>query len=154
MRLNCNEFSSPEYLKDEIQTLIEQSHAPLPPVITRIFQTIPLFQAIAENEEKHLISLVGNRCNFQIHFKHEPQFYPIPKVSPSNIEISKYIRTQSTLLSSSPVIFKKMNVANGSIELRTGDVAIQEVRSLVPLFYYVSRYFRLILSLFRLPPMD
>lgn len=129
IRFHCNEFSSPEHLKDEIQTSIEQLLSCLPPTITRTFQTISLFQPIAENEEKHLISLVGNRCNLQIHFKPEPQFYSIPKASPSNAEISRFILTQSTLFSSSPDVFKKMIVANGSIELRTGDIAIQEVRS-------------------------
>ena len=129
IRLYCNEFSSPEHLKDEIHTSIEQSLSRLPSTITRTFPTISLFQPIAENRAKHLISLVGSRCNLQIHFKHEPQFYSIPKASPSNAEISKFILTQSTLFSSSPDVFKKMIVANGSIELRTGDIATQEVHS-------------------------
>jgi hypothetical protein len=68
-----------------------------------------------------------NSCYIKTELKHSYQSHSVPKASVSNTQVSKSIITQSELFSSSSDVFKKMIVGQGSIELRTGDIALQQV---------------------------
>ncbi len=50
------------------------------------------------------------------------QCYTIPKALSSNLQV-----LQSDDFLSSPDVFNKIDVANGSIEIRTGDIGLQKV---------------------------
>ena len=136
IRLSLNEFSAPAHLKNEIENSIEQLFSSFSSRITRTFQSMPFAQMLAENEIKHLTSMIQNRCYMKIHHQSFVQSYDIPKAPSSTMETSKFIVTQSELFSSSPDVFKKMSVAKGFIELRTGDIALQEVRRFNFLRYF------------------
>jgi len=68
-----------------------------------------------------------NGCYIKTEFEHIYQCHSVPTASVSNSQVSKSIMAQSELFCSSSDVFKKMIVGNGSIELRTGDIALQKV---------------------------
>lgn len=128
-RLELNEFSAPPYLKDEIESSIQQLLSQTLSSTTRkTFESIQLFKEIIKQEEKHLKSIAKkNRCYIKTQLKHVYQFHSIPKASVSDSQVSKSVIAQSELLCSSSDVFKKMIAGNGSIELRIGDIALQNV---------------------------
>jgi hypothetical protein len=132
IRLGLNEFSAPQHLKNEIESSIQQLLSQSSSTTTKTFESIQLFKDIAEYEEKHLKSIARkNHCYIKTELKHTHQSHSVPKASISNIQVSKSIVAQSEHFSSSSDVFKKMIVENGSIELRTGDIALQEVDTII-----------------------
>lgn len=83
---------------------------------------------VAEKEEQRVKSIAQRHwCSIKTKLQHNYQTYPVPKASVQNNHISKSTLKQSTEFCSSPDVFRKMIVANGSIEFRTGDIALQKV---------------------------
>ncbi|CAF3163547.1 unnamed protein product [Rotaria sp. Silwood2] len=130
LRLRLNEFSAPRHLKNEIESHIEQLWSCSSSIIT--FNSIQLPITVAENVEQHLL-LIAERAHFSIKtkLKYIDQSFVVPKASIFNNQISKSIEEQSNLFSSSSDVFKKITLTNGSIELRTGDIALQKVDTII-----------------------
>ncbi|CAF1337143.1 unnamed protein product, partial [Rotaria sordida] len=132
LRLRLNEFSAPRHLKDEIESSIQKLLFQSTSKTTTMLESIPLFTPIAEKEEQYLKSIAQhNRCYLKTELKHNYQSYPVPKATISNKQTSKSIIEQSELFCSSTDVFKKLIIANGSIELRTGDIALQKVDTII-----------------------
>ncbi|CAF1388528.1 unnamed protein product [Rotaria sordida] len=132
LRLRLNEFSAPRHLKDEIESSIQKLLFQSTSKTTTMLESIPLFTPIAEKEEQYLKSIAQhNRCYLKTELKHNYQSYPVPKATISNKQTSKSIIEQSELFCSSTNVFKKLIIANGSIELRTGDIALQKVDTII-----------------------
>ncbi|CAF4081016.1 unnamed protein product [Rotaria sordida] len=126
LQLESNEFLAPEYIKNDIESYIEEI---LSEVSTnKTFETIELCKDIAIKEEQHLRIIAERyKCYIKTELKHNYQSYPVPKALISNTQVSQSIFEQSKQFYSSTDVLKKMIVANGSIELRIGDIALQEV---------------------------
>ncbi|CAF4593643.1 unnamed protein product [Rotaria socialis] len=130
IRLTLNEFSAPRHLKDEIESSIEKLLSQ--PATTIEFSSIPLLTDIAEKEEQHVRAIAQRcYCSVKTELLCNYQSYPLPKASISNKQISKAILEQSELFCSSPDVYKKRIIADGSIELRTGDIALQKVDTII-----------------------
>ncbi|CAF4065341.1 unnamed protein product [Rotaria sordida] len=126
LQLESNEFLAPEHIKNDIESYIEEI---LSEVSTnKTFETIELCKDIAIKEEQHLRIIAERyKCYIKTELKHNYQSYPVPKALISNTQVSQSIFEQSKQFYSSTDVLKKMIVANGSIELRIGDIALQEV---------------------------
>ncbi|CAF1265776.1 unnamed protein product, partial [Rotaria sordida] len=130
LQLESNEFLAPEYIKNDIESYIEEI---LSEVSTnKTFETIELCKDIAIKEEQHLRIIAERyKCYIKTELKHNYQSYPVPKALISNTQVSQSIFEQSKQFYSSTDVLKKMIVANGSIELRIGDIALQETDVIV-----------------------
>ena len=118
LRLRSKEFSAPQHLKDEIESNIKQL---LSQSSTLTFKSIELTKDIAETAEKYVkIIARRSRCYITTTIKYKSQYCIIPKASKS------IVKQSDDFLSSSDV-FNRINIANGSIEVRTGDIALQKV---------------------------
>ncbi len=107
-------------MKDEIESCVAQL---LSKSKTTTFKSIQLSEDIAELAEKHLKYIAHkNRCCIINELRCKSQCYTIPKSLSSNLQV-----LQSDDFLSSPDIFKKIDVANGSIEIRTDDIGLQKV---------------------------
>ncbi|CAF1177333.1 unnamed protein product, partial [Rotaria sordida] len=130
LQLESNEFLAPEHIKNDIESYIEEI---LSEVSTnKTFETIELCKDIAIKEEQHLRIIAERyKCYIKTELKHNCQSYPVPKALISNTQVSQSIFEQSKQFYSSTDVLKKMIVANGSIELRIGDIALQETDVIV-----------------------
>ncbi len=125
LRLRSKEFSAPLHLKDEIESNIKQL---LSQSSTLTFKSIELTKGIAETAEKYVKTIARrSRCSITTKIKYKSQYYIIPKASLSTMEASKSTMKQSDDFLSSLDVFSRIIVANGSIEVRTGDIALQNV---------------------------
>ncbi|CAF3641303.1 unnamed protein product [Rotaria sp. Silwood1] len=130
LRLESHEFSAPQHLKEDIESNIEEILSESSTAKT--FQTIELFKDIAIKEEQYLNNIAERcRCYIKTELKHNCQSYLVPTASITKKQVSKSIIEQSKLFCSSTNVFKRMTVANGSIELRTGDIALQNVDTII-----------------------
>ncbi|CAF1330481.1 unnamed protein product [Adineta steineri] len=129
IRLTSHEFSAPHHVKDEIEFCIKEL---LSYSLTTTFKSIELFQDIAEVAGKRLKSIAfRSQCHIMTELRHKRQHYIIPKASSSNIQVSKSVVKQSDQFMSSLDVFNRVVLANGSIEIRTGDIALQKVNTIV-----------------------
>ena len=120
LRLRLNEFSAPPHLKDEIESCVTKL---LSNSKTITFKSSPLPKGIAEIVEKHLKPIAQkNYCHIMTELRSKSQCYTIPKAQFSNTEVLPIDD-----LFFSPDLSRKMVVANGSIETRIGDIALQKV---------------------------
>jgi hypothetical protein len=125
LRLRENEFLAPEYLREEIESRITKllSHS-----ATITFKSIQLSKDIAEQANKHLKFLLHrNYRNIHTELEHQFRCYTIPKAISSNMQVSKSIVEQSDQFRCSMEVFNGIIVKNGSIEIHTGDIALQKV---------------------------
>ncbi|CAF3999400.1 unnamed protein product, partial [Adineta steineri] len=124
LRLRLNEFLAPAHLAKEIESSITQL---LSDSNTRTFKSSSLSKGVAEIAEKHLKSIFQNNyCHIMTELRSKSQYYTIPKASSSNTEV---MPVDGFLFS--PNVFRKIVVANGSIEIRIGDIALQKVDTIV-----------------------
>lgn len=127
-----HEFSAPQHLKDETELFFQRLLSQSASTNTTTFESQSLYRKIAEQEGKYLKSIIQNsRCYTNIEFQHTSTVHSVPKSTTTDNQISKSIVTQSELFLSSAEIFKKMIIQNGSIELRIGDVTLQQVEVLI-----------------------
>jgi hypothetical protein len=125
LQLRTSEFCAPQHLKDEIESDIKQL---LTGSSTTTFKSIELSKDIIEIAEKHLKYIARrNHCYIRTELRHKSQQYTIPKALSSSIHASKSTIKQSDQFLSSSDVFNKIAVANGLIEIRTGDIALQKV---------------------------
>ena len=92
------------------------------------FESLLLCKDAAEIAEKHLKYIARKyHCHILTESRHDTQAYIIPKALSSNSPILHSVKKQSDDILSSPDIFNRMSVAKGSIDIRTGDIALQQV---------------------------
>jgi hypothetical protein len=148
LRLREHEFLAPEYLREEIESRIIKllSHS-----ATLTFKSIQLSKDIAEQANKHLKFLLPrNYCNIHTELEYQSRCYAIPKASSSNMQVSKSILEQSDQFRCSMEVFNGIVIKNGSIEIRTGDIALQKVSEISILNYIFLLFRRSIQLSFRL----
>ncbi|CAF2971948.1 unnamed protein product [Rotaria sp. Silwood2] len=134
LQIKSQKFVAPVYLKDEISKQINDL---LLNMRTAKFQTIELFQAIAEREVERLKNIARrNKCHIN---KYEletdsSKLYIVPKVTSSNADdrtSSKVLREQSDLFCSSTGVIRKFTLNNGSISVSIGDITKKKVDVIV-----------------------
>ncbi|CAF1304609.1 unnamed protein product, partial [Didymodactylos carnosus] len=130
IRLTQDEFDSPEYLKDEIESSVNQL---LSQSKTKRFKSIELFSDIAEKECLYIKNIAKkNHCYIEIKLKTKLNIHVIPKAAVITPPSSKRIIEQSNLLCISPDVFKRARMTNGGlIEVFIGDIALQKVDTIV-----------------------
>lgn len=124
--LRKNEFQAPEYLKKEIESgikkLIPDSST------TTTFTSAPLSKDIAQSVDKRLKTMARKYpCGIHTEFEYQSRSSILPKADSSNIQSSKLILEQSDHFYRSTEVSQGVMVNNGSIEIRTGDIALQKV---------------------------
>ncbi|CAF4287034.1 unnamed protein product [Rotaria socialis] len=128
-RLRRREFVAPQHLKDEIESCITQL---LSSSTSKTFKSIPLSKDIADIAEKQLKNIARKcHCHIITESKYKFRSYTIPKGLSSNGHVLKSTMEQSEHFLSSPDVFNRLAVADGSIEIRTGDIARQDVDTIV-----------------------
>jgi hypothetical protein len=125
LRLRTNEFSAPLHLKDEIESSITQVLSQSP---NRTFKSIELSKDVAEQAVKHFKSIARKvHCYIMTESKCKSRCHIVPKALSSSIHVSKSLVEQSDHFQCSVNVFNRVVVANGSIEVHTGDIALQKV---------------------------
>ena len=123
--LRKNEFQAPEYLKKEIESVIKNLIANSS---TTTFISKLLSKYIAQYVDKRLKTMARKYpCGIYTEFEYQSRSYILPKVDSSNIQPSKLILEQSEHFYRSSEVSQGVMVNNGSIEIRTGDIALQKV---------------------------
>lgn len=133
-QIKSNEFVAPTYLETKIR---DDINSLLLNVKSTTFQTIEIFQALAEKEIQRLQYIAHrNHCHInQYDFKiDDSKIHTVPQATSLNsISSSKFLREQSNVFCSSPDIMKTVVMNNGSINICIGDITKQKVRML-PIF--------------------
>ena len=84
---------------------------------------------MAEIAEKYLKPIARkNRCYIMTKLLYESECHIIPRGSSVDSTLSKSLVEQSESFLFSSNVFKRILVGNGSIEVRAGDIAQQDVR--------------------------
>lgn len=109
-----NEYHAPEYLREEIEIRLKNL---LTRSITRTFYSVPLFKDIAERASKQFkSSIYKHRCWMEMELEYQSRTYILPKGEPGQ---------------SSSEFSQGMKVKNSSIEIHTGDIALQKVSEII-----------------------
>jgi hypothetical protein len=88
------------------------------------FNSLQLPKDIAEKTEKHLHNIAHrNYCCIKTELNYTIQHFSIPKASSAILYASNSTKEQSIQFCSSSDVVTKITVANGSIEIRTGDIS-------------------------------
>ncbi|CAF4193216.1 unnamed protein product, partial [Adineta steineri] len=95
---------------------------------TYTFKSVELYYDIADRLYSNLKTLAKkNHCYCYLKTKTKLKFYPIPRAHENTLNTSQSIIAQSDLFCSLPSVFCQTKLANGSIEVLIGDIAIQKV---------------------------
>ncbi len=121
------QFYAPQCLKDQIQSRVEEL---LPILKTTTFKSKEFYYNIADKSSLNIKNLAQrNRCYCDLKLKTKLKSYRIPKANETISTTSKSIIEQSDLFCSSPLVCCQTKLANGSIEVLIGDIALQKVNS-------------------------
>ncbi len=151
LHISKNEFYAPQCLKDTIRNRIKNMSSQIK---TKTFENIELYYNTADNlclNMKNIAQRNSSYCDIKL--KTKLKSYQIPKGHENTSYTSKFVIEQSDLFCSSPFVFCQTKLANGSIEVLIGDIALQKVSSEFSRNNFdVGNHFRLIfLSFHRLP---
>ncbi|CAF1029912.1 unnamed protein product [Adineta steineri] len=120
-----NYFYASQCLKDEIESRVIKLLSNLK---TYTFKSVELYYDIADRLYSNLKTLAKkNHCYCYLKTKTKLKFYPIPRAHENTLNTSQSIIEQSDLFCSLPSVFCRTKLANGSIEVLIGDIAVQKV---------------------------
>jgi hypothetical protein len=128
IRMRQNEFYASQHLKNKIEFRVNSLLTSLTSIT---FESIPLYYDIADKEISRLKNIIqNNHCDCELKLRTNSKSYVIPKAmkTPSTTYlISKSVIEQSDLFCSSPLVYPRAKVSNGSIEVLIGDITVQKV---------------------------
>ena len=136
LRLRLKEFSAPPRLKDEVEASIMRL---LSNSVSVTFKSDPLPADTADATAQRLQAIARkNCCYLTADIKSKHRCCPIPKAASAS---ARALLADDFLLS--PDVFRRIEVENGSIEIRLGDIALQKVSNDKPstdIFSYAYRW--------------
>ncbi len=125
LHIHENQFYAPQCLKNEIRSRIKNLLSKLK---TKTFKNIELYHNIADILCLNMKNIAQrNRSYCEIELKTKLKSYQIPRGHKNTLNTSKSIIEQSDLFCSSSLVFCQTKIANGSIEVVIGDIALQNV---------------------------
>ncbi|CAF2058941.1 unnamed protein product [Rotaria magnacalcarata] len=124
-----NEFCTSQLPNDDNKSSIAQI---ISETKLKTFKSLSLPRNIVNRAEKHLGYIARKYlCCIITESKYRSRPYIIPKATSSQTEITKSMIDLSDSLISSSDVFNTIVFTNGSIEIRTGDISLQEVDTIV-----------------------
>ncbi len=120
-----NQFYAPQCLKNEIRSRIKNLVSNLK---TKTFKNIELYYNTADILCLNMKNIAQKNHSYcEIKLKTKLKSCQIPRGHKNTLNTSKLIIEQSNLFCSSPLVFCQTKLANGSIEILIGDIALQNV---------------------------